>query len=86
MVEKDSTHVKPFYWARLASQAGSQDLITRVVSSFEGQRCRESKNIRERRQVNRDYYNGLFDTQDGPTASISSLSKKRALTVHAEEV
>jgi hypothetical protein len=37
MVEKDSTHVKPFPWARLASQAGSQDLSTGVGSSFEGQ-------------------------------------------------
>jgi hypothetical protein len=75
MVEKDSPHVKLFLWARLASQAGAQDLVTRVVSSFEDKRCRESKNIRGRGQANRDYYNGLFNTQDGPTASISRLSK-----------
>ena len=53
-------------WARRASQAGAQDLITRVVSSFKGERCRESKNIRARRQAHRDYSNGLFDTQNGP--------------------
>src|ERR687887_2134159 len=38
MVEKDSTHVKQFPWARLVSQAGSQDLLTCLMSSFAGQR------------------------------------------------
>jgi|SRR5215510_2446987 len=79
MVEKASTHVKQFHWARRASQAGSQDLITRGVSFFEPKGCNESKNIRERRQVNRDDSNGLFDTEDGSTASISRLSKNRRI-------
>jgi len=79
MVEKASTHVKQFHWARRASQAGSQDLITRGVSFFEPKGCNVSKNIRERRQANRDYSNGLFDTEDGSTASISRLSKNRRI-------
>jgi hypothetical protein len=43
--------------------------------------CCVSKNLRERIKGNRDYSNGLFDTQDCPTASIARLSKKRADTV-----
>jgi hypothetical protein len=37
--------------------------------------CGVSKNRRERSQADRDYYNGLFDTQAGPAAGVSSLSK-----------
>ena len=74
MVEKASTHVKQFHWARRASQAGSQDLITRGVSFFEPKGCNVSKNIRERRQANRDYSNGFFDTEDGSTVCPESIA------------
>ena len=40
-----------------------------------------SKNLRQRIKANRDYSNGLFDTQPGPAAGVSSLSQKRADTV-----
>jgi len=39
-----------------------------------------SKNMRERREVHRDYSNGLFDTQAGSVARVSKLSKKRGDT------
>lgn len=39
-----------------------------------------SKNTRKRSQANRDYYNELFDTQAGPVARESRLSKKRGDT------
>jgi hypothetical protein len=34
-----------------------------------------SKNVQKRSQVDEDYWIGLFDTQAGSTASISSVSK-----------
>ena len=40
--------------------------------------CWALKNMRERRQTNRDYYNELFDTQADPEARLFVLSKKRA--------
>jgi hypothetical protein len=40
-----------------------------------------SKNARERRQADRDYSNGLFDTSVGPVAGVSRLSQKREDTV-----
>jgi hypothetical protein len=63
MVEQASTHVKQVPWARRTSQGGAQELVTRV-----------SKNLRQRSQSDTDFWNRLFDTQDGPIARISSLS------------
>jgi hypothetical protein len=51
----------------------------RYTAASRPTRCRVSKNLRTRSQADADYGNGLFDTSAGPTASSSSLSKKRAL-------
>jgi hypothetical protein len=51
-----------------------ENLISRIVASLEGQQGCVSKNLRQRSQVDRDYWNGLFDTQAGPAAGVSRLS------------
>jgi hypothetical protein len=54
----------------------------RYTAASRPTRCRVSKNLRTRSQADADYGNGLFDTSAGPTASSSSLSKKRILLVN----
>jgi hypothetical protein len=42
-------------------------------------KCRASKNMRQRSQMNTDSCNGLFDIQVGPVAEVSILSTKRRI-------
>ena len=41
-----------------------------------------SNNLRQRRQVDKDSCNGLFDTRAGPMAGVSCLLNKRAFARH----
>ena len=41
-----------------------------------------SKNLRQRRQAERDYSNELFNTQAGHEAGVFIVSKKRVLIAH----
>jgi hypothetical protein len=59
----------------LSGLAGYLDVYRRPAA------CEVSKNLRERSQADGDFWHGLFDTRAGLTVGVSSLSKKRALTV-----
>ena len=64
----NALHVKPWPWVRLMRQADARNCAPAGCLRASSKGCSVSKNIRARRQANRDYSNGLLDTQDGPTA------------------